>query len=201
MPKKDNSTLRSKISLRKKLLKEIDAPIIMETHGGIGVLFNACYRDIKHGVVFEKDPVKVVSLAEQRPTWLVYEADCVRAIAGGVGEHLPINFFDLDPYGSPWEAVATIFDHWKYLPPKFALAIIDGQRQKVRAKGSWMIKQLQAFVSVYGNDQIFVNYKEVCEELFAALAAARGFAIKRWTAYYCGHIKNMTHFGAILERD
>ena len=173
----------------------------METHGGSGVLFNACYKSVEHGVVFEKNETKVISLAQQRPTWLVYETDCIPAIAGGVGDHLPINFFDLDPYGSPWDVVATIFDHWKYLPQKFALAITDGQRQKTRVKGSWNIKNLKAFVGTYGNDQIFANYKEIFEALFVAMAAPRGFTIKKWTAYYCGTLKNMTHFGAVLERD
>jgi len=171
----------------------------METHGGKGVLFNACYKDVEYGVVFEKDPKKSVSLAEQRPTWSVYEIDCVRAIAGGVGSHLAINFFDFDPYGSPWDVISVMFEKWEYLPSKIALAITDGQRQKAQLKGAWLVKQLQPYVELYGNEQIHASYKEVCEELFTGLVEVRGFVIKKWAGYYCG--TTMTHFGAILERD
>ena len=201
MPKKDNSTLRSKISLRIMLLEEIESPIIMETHGGTGALFNSCYRGVEHGIVFEKDSKKVIDLAKQRPTWPVYEADCVVGISNGIGDHLAINFFDIDPHGSPWDAVVAIFDHWKYLPSKFAMAITDGQRQKSKLKDSWRSKQLQPSVALYGNDQIYYNYKEVCAKYFSETVATRGFTITKWTSYYCGHTKDITHFGAILERD
>ena len=201
MEKRDNSTLRSKISLRNKLLKEIPSPVIMETHGGIGVLFKQCYKNIERGVVFEKNADKVVKLAEQRPTWSVYETDCIRAITGGVGSHLPVNFLDVDPHGTPLDTIAAIFEHWVYLPQKLALVVTDGQRVKAQFRGAWTVERIQPLVAKYGNDEIYSNYVELCEELIETWAATRGYKIAKWTGYYCGYGQDITHYAAILERE
>jgi len=173
----------------------------METHGGVGVLFNRCYRGFEHGVVFEKDRDKVRRLASQRPTWSVYETDCVIGISNGIGEHLAVNYFDLDPWGSPWDTIAAIFDRWKYFPSKFAMAITDGQRRIAKINSAWHVEQLRPFVACYGNEQIYENYVEICAEHLTSRAASRGYAITKWTGYYCGYAKQMTHFGAVLERE
>ena len=128
-----------KISLRRNLLKETVNPVVMETHGGYGKIFELCYAQLQEGVVFEKDPEKAGYLALQRPTWAVYEADCEKAIRGRIGSHLPVNFLDLDPYGSPWEILNAFFENWPEFPERLAIAVNDGLRQKCKMNGAWTV--------------------------------------------------------------
>lgn len=99
----DNSTFTEKVTLRRKaltLLDEwgVDEPVVMETHGGEGHLFDACYSHLGDGVVFEKDPIKVTRLARQRETWAVYKSDCVEAVRAGAGKQWVVDLLDTDPY-------------------------------------------------------------------------------------------------------
>src|SRR5690606_31820124 len=101
--KKNNSTYYQKTRLRERTLQSlaeagIDAPVVMETHGGTGQLYRACYRTFPQGVVFEQKGEKAAKLALQRPTWAVYQCDCVNALSEGVGGHLAVNLLDIDPY-------------------------------------------------------------------------------------------------------
>lgn len=189
-----------KISLRRNLLKEMSHPVILETHGGYGKIFELCYAHLLEGVVFEKDPDKASYLALQRPTWAVYEADCEIAVRGGIGSHLAVNFLDLDPYGSPWEIIKTFFENWPEFPDRLAVAVTDGLRQKCRMQGAWSVRALAEMVAKYGNQVFYLNYKEICRELMEKKAARVGYRLERWAAYYCGFAGQMTHYGAILER-
>ena len=189
-----------KISLRRNLLAEIESPVILETHGGYGKIFELCYADIISGVVFEKDPDKAGFLAGQRPTWAVYEGDCLKGIAARVGSHLPVNFIDLDPYGSPWEIINAFFESWDEFPDHLAVAVNDGLRQKCKMNGAWSVGVLAAKVARYGNQALYADYKEICRELLEEKAARAGYRLSRWTAYYCGFRGQMTHYGAVLER-
>ena len=45
----------------------------------------------REGAVFETDAKKAVTLLKQRPTWAVYESDCVWSLHNGVASHLDIN--------------------------------------------------------------------------------------------------------------
>src|SRR5690349_14586889 len=106
----DNSTFKKKRALRLKALEllaelGIPQPAVMETHGGAGTLWNACYSTLPRGVVMEKDASKAARLGKQRATWAVYECDCVEALAAGVGAHLSIDLLDCDPYGECWNAL------------------------------------------------------------------------------------------------
>ena len=101
----------------------VDKPVVLETHGGNGEIFSRCYSHLESGVVFEKDLVKVALLGKQRPTWAVYEADCIGALAAGVGSHLPVNFLDLDPYGDPWPVIDAFFEGRKDLPSSLAIVV------------------------------------------------------------------------------
>jgi len=144
----------------------LDAPCVMETHGGYGAIYDECYRssDIP-GVVFEKNPVKADALAKQRPTWAVYECDCVAAIAEGVGFHIPVNLFDIDPYGSPWDVIDAILSQGDKLPSTVVMAVNDGLRQKVQINGGWDVEQLSAAVRYFGASSMYRKYLEVCEFL------------------------------------
>jgi len=198
--KKDNSTLRQKSLLRQKLLAEIDDPVVLETHGGAGKLFLACYKDVAAGIVFEKEPVKTAILAQQRPAWLVYECDSRHALASGVGARLQPDFFDLDPYGDPWPFIDCLLAGGHYRPVRMALAVNDGLRQKLKLNGGWSVRSMRQMVERHGNNSLYANYLEICRENMAGLAQAAGYHLVRWAGYYCGHVDQMTHYAAVLER-
>lgn len=131
--KLDNTTKARKIEIRRRALGFLERPVVMETHGGFGAIWRDCYANIPAGVVFEKDPKKTAALAEQRPTWAVYEADCENAIAAGVGFHLPINYFDFDPYGSPWSVIQALFSRTRVdWPARIVLVANDGYRLAIK---------------------------------------------------------------------
>ncbi len=199
-PKRDNSTFDRKAWLRQRALTELEAPVVLETHGGMGKLFARCYSMIPDGVVFENNPVKAAQLGRQRPTWAVYEADCVRALAAGAGGHLPINFVDLDPYGEPWPALDAFFLGIKPTVPRLVLVVNDGLRQKLKMNGGWAVHSLQSIVDRFGNAVLYDRYLEICKDLVKEKAAKAGYSLRRWAGYYCGHLGQMTHYAAVLER-
>lgn len=171
----------------------------METHGGIGQIYKQCYIGIEDGVVFEKDARKAVVLGRQRPTWAVYEADCVSAIEAGAGSHLPVNFLDVDPYGDPWPVIEAFFSSDRPRPNKMVVVVNDGLRQKIEMGGARDVGSLHGVVSQLGNDFHGV-YLDVCQRLMIEKAVQAGFTLDRFAGYYCGHAKQMTHYLAILSK-
>lgn len=199
--KKDNSTYKLKVSLRQRLLKRIDAPIILETFGGYGKLYDALYYPYPAGCVMEKDAEKIDRLAEQRPTWAVYECDSIAAIAGGVGAHLLVNYLDVDAYGEPWPVIDAWFSSSRPRSMEMAIVVTDGLRQPLSMGKDWKVSSMADMVERYGNRNLHANYLEICRELLAEKAAQAGYKITAWAGYYCGHSQQMTHYGAILKRD
>lgn len=197
--RKDNSTLRHKVALRMRMLALIDTPVVLETHGGAGMIWSRCYSHLDRGVVFEKDAIKAGRLARQRPTWAVYEADTARALAAGAGAHLPVTVLDVDPYGDPWPTIAAFFTSTRPRAPRLSVVVNDGLRHKVRLGGAWTTGTLAPLVKQYGNDLHDV-YLEVCQELMRTEAAKAGYALGRFGGYYCGHRGQMTHYLAVLEQ-
>lgn len=180
-------------------MSELEHPVILETHGGLGKLYSRCYSSIPDGVVFEKNSDKSSVLARQRPTWAVYEADCISAMAAGVGGHLPVNFVDFDPYGEPWPAMDAFFEGLKPTVPRLVLVVNDGLRQKLKLTGGWDVESMGPVVERIGN-HCHEGYLEICKELVKEKAAKAGYALRRWTGYYCGFREQMTHYAAVLER-
>lgn len=198
---KDNTTLARKVLLRKNLLKELDdAPVILETHGGYGEVWKKVYSNIKRGIVFEKNPKKAEALAKQRPSWAVYECDCINALRHGVGSHLPVNFVDCDPYGQPWPVLDAFFTSCRPFTNTLAVVVNDGLRQKLKMNGGWSVDSLIGIVTEYGNSALYENYLDICQEILQKKAAQRGYALSRWTGYYCGYENQMTHYAAILSK-
>lgn len=197
--KKDNSTISKKINLRLEYLQMLDAPVIMETHGGRGKLYERCYSGF-YGVVFEKDPAKTDLLCSQRPDWSVYEGDCIAAISAGAGAHLPINFLDVDPYGQPWPVFEAFFSSDRPHPETMIVVCNDGLRQKLKLNGGWQTKAMQPIIAKYGNDRLFSCYLDVCSDLLGQIAGTAGYRITDWRGYYCGHAQQMTHYAAKLNR-
>lgn len=207
MPR-DNSTLAAKAALRVRGLSYLKAPRVLETHGGAGGVFLRCYSHLAGGAVFEKDPRKAAILARQRPTWAVYEADCCRALAAGVGFHGAPNFVDVDPYGECWPVLDALFAGLRSLPPapagrpagprRLVIVVNDGLRQKLKMNGGWSVASMRGAVERHGNAELYANYLAIARELVMEKAA--GYTLAEWHGYYCGYAKQMTHFLAVLDR-
>ncbi len=201
MPKKDNSTFRHKVALRKRAIIVLGnhRPAVMETHGGEGKIFDACYQHIKQGIVMEKDAERADRLAKQWPTWAVYECDCVAALAGGVGGHVAVELLDVDPYGGCWETIEAFFTSERTFAPRMVVAVNDGLRESLEMAQGWKTKSLQPVIDRHGND-LHPIYLEVCRELMELNVAKAGYKVENFAGYYCGIRGKMTHFLAVLCR-
>ncbi len=200
--KKQHTTFARKMALRRRILAEVRSrgePVIIETHGGWGRLWQALYADVPAGVVFEHNRLRAEHLARQRPTWAVYETDCVRALAAGVGSHLVPNLIDLDPHGSPWEALEAALVGLADLADPLWVVATDGLREKLRITGAWPLHALKEFVGEFGNRLADV-YLDVCKVKVGRLAALRRYTLDEWRGYYCGAGGAMTHWAARLVK-
>lgn len=198
--KRNNSTFKEKAALRRVMLRQMsEPPVVLETHGGLGRLWAACYAGLGTGVVFEKDEDKAAYLARQRSTWAVYEADCVAALAGGAGAHLEVNVLDLDPWGEPWPAVTAFFESERPRAGRLWVVVNDGLRKSLMQGGAWRVQSLQEAVQKYGND-LFTCYLDVCRELLTQKAAQAGYSLGRFAGYYCGDSNAVTHYLAQFSR-
>jgi hypothetical protein len=197
--KKDNTTLERKTALRLSLLRKIPNPVILETHGGVGQIWKRMYSEIPQGVVFEEKPAKAEKLANQRPTWAVYESDCVRSLRAGIGAHLNINFIDLDPYGEPWPALEAIFASERPWPARLGIVVNDGLRMKCKLTGGWDCESLRPAVRQFGNSAMYPEYLKVARWNLERITATRGYRLTDWAGYYCGHHDAMTHYAAVLD--
>lgn len=173
---------------------------MLEAYGGFGSLFPHCYAGIRDGIVFEKQPAKTEALAKQRPTWCVYEADCIRALRANAGAHLPVNFADFDPYGECWPALQAFFQSDRPRTERVILTVNDGLRRELKLKSGWHHESMRPWVERFGNDHCYKHYEDICELSVSLLAKSRGYEVSRWTSYYCGAAENMTHFAAVLEK-
>jgi hypothetical protein len=197
---RDNTTLKLKVSLRANLLREVENPIVLETHGGLGSIWRRCYSHLEGGIVIEKDPIKAEALASQRLNWAVYECKAESALQSGLGRWLPINFVDIDPYGDPWPFIRAFFESARPFPPVLGVAVNDGLRQAIKLHGGWTYPSMRSMTSRHGSGNLYKNYLEVCQELLTEIASQRGYSLTRWGGYYCGTGKQMTHYAALLVR-
>jgi hypothetical protein len=198
----DNSNYALKVELRLRALAELGSvtPVILETHAGAGKIFGRCYSFVQDGIAFETDVDKVSMVARQRPTWAVYQADCESALAAGAGDHLTVNYVDLDPYGQPWPAIDGFWQSQRPRASRVVMVVNDGLRQKVRINGGWDVESLEHKVEKYGN-RLYAIYLQVAEELMREKAAAVGYKLTRWRGYYTGAMGgDMTHYAAVFER-
>lgn len=198
---KDNSTFLAKLRIRRSALAQVQTPIVMETNGGLGKLYTQLYRDHPTGIVMEKDTKKADVLARQRPEWRVYEADCVSAIAQGIGADLAVNFLDVDPYGEPWSILGAYFGSDRLFPPVLNVVAHDGITQLLQTKGAWAVKVFEPIVERFGND-FYRDYEQVCQIMMQEKAALAGYSLDRWyitKAKTTGSLHNY-HYWAVLSR-
>lgn len=199
MVQKDNTTLADKVRLRRRLLEELSELRIIETHGGTGEIYRETYTAAKTGVVFDTDTIKAKLLSRQRPHWAVYEADCVDGLKNGLGELFDATLIDVDPYGQPWPILETVFEN-AMLADRVGIAVNDGLRQKLKMNGGWTVESLRPQVEKYGNQTLYMNYLDICEEKLETLIP-ENYSLEAFGGYYTGHGKQITHYGAILERE
>jgi hypothetical protein len=167
-------------------------------YAGAGQLFQACYSDVNLGIAIEKNDEKVDIVARQRPTWSVFQGDCVAAVEAGIAKHLKINLIDIDPYGSPFEAIEAALSHAR-LADRVQLVVNDGLRIKTKVGQSWSVGCLADVVERFGNS-IYGNYLECARFKVESLARAAGFSVENWIGYYCGHAGDMSHYLPTLVR-
>ena len=197
---KDNKTLLEKTHLRKEMLVKLDTePCILETHGGTGELFLRCYADVREGAVFETDPKKAVTLLKQRPTWAVYESDCIWSLANGVAAHLPINYVDFDPYGAAWEVIQAFFESERPRVEQLVIVVHDGVRGTLKRYGGARIGYFAQVVEQIGEIELYQNYLSVCEQLLHEIVTAGGYAIEGFGGFYSKQDSDQTHFFAELR--
>jgi hypothetical protein len=197
---KDNSTFTEKIRLRNSALSLIDNPVVMETHGGLGKVWERVYYRIPAGIVIEKDPMRTELLAHQRPTWAVYEGDSAKALLAGVGSHLEINLLDVDPYGSPWDVIDAFLSSDRPRVPTLHVVVNDGNRQNVQVTGGWNNGAMKDLIDKFGNG-LHSSYLECCQLLMDEKATKAGYSLRRWHGYYCGKNQGMTHYWAVLDQN
>lgn len=192
-------TFFQKLRLRRSVLAAVERPIVLEAYGGSGKLWQQVYSHLPEGIVFEKDPRKIDILVQQRPTWSVYEGDCIPALATGIGRHLPVNLLDVDPYGSPWLAIEGFLTSRRPMPDVLHIVVNDGSRHQLEVTGGWTTKVLQPLIDTFGNG-LRDHYLECCQLLMAERAEQAGYQLRHWHGYYCGNGQKMTHYWAVLER-
>jgi hypothetical protein len=198
---KDNTTLSRKVALRISLLRHLALePVILETHGGLGKVFERVYPDVKRGIVFETDQTKAEHLCRQRPSWSVYQAKAEASLEGGAGAHLAVNLIDCDPYGEPWPSLDAFFSSDRPRVERIGIAVNDGLRQKLRLQGGWAVHSMRQAVEKWGNAQLCERYLEVCRWKLEQIVARQDYALTHWTGYHCGNNGDMTHYAGIFTR-
>jgi hypothetical protein len=201
MAKKDNAGIKHKARMRELLLSEIKDPVIMETHAGNGHLYRLCYSNFMKGVCFEINSKKAIVLAKQRPSWSVYNNGCEYALTRGVGFHLPLNFFDLDPYGDPWPILDALLCNHEVFPDRWGLVVNDGLRRFLMLGCGWKSKTVGEYVAKVGNNRAAVIYPELCLEILVDKLRPLGMEVRRWLVHSSGSGGQMTHYAAVIERE
>lgn len=197
--KKDNSTFDAKKDLRRKFIQDQQPAFILETHGGTGHLWQACYSHLP-GIVFEIDEVKVEVLAKQRPEWIIYQADATTALLEGYTLDHTIEFIDIDPYGEPWPIIDALLFGKTKLHNTLTLVVNDGLRQKLQTGSGWNVKSLSPIINRYGSSTLCAQYLGIVQELLKAKVVEAGFALDHFEGYYTGHNGMMTHYAAVISR-
>lgn len=203
MGKIDNSALALKIAFRRIMLADmadrgID-PVIIETHGGLGCVYENCYADIETGLVFEKDETKAIELVNQRPGWAVYNSDCAMSLTQNILPDVPCTVLDVDPYGMSWAILEAFFSSERSFQSMMWLVGIDGLRSKLQSGGAWSVKFLQPYVQEYGND-LFPVYLELFPKILSDVVLKAGYIIDRFWGKYSAKLDLMVNFMARLRR-
>lgn len=198
-PKKDNSRFREKLAMRQQVLRMIEHPVVLETHGGFGKLGAIAYADVRDGVVLEKERDKAEVLAVQRPTWRVYRGDSEAMLMAGVGSDLPINYIDLDPWGDPWPVLKAFMLSDRVRVDELHIVVNDGLRQFPMRGNGWKNTTLGPYVEQYGNVAVSHHYLAFCKRLMRDTAELGGYRVAWWRGHEV--TQYLMHYAAKLVRD
>jgi hypothetical protein len=174
-------------------------PRLLETHGGEGGLWRACYAHIATGTVVELDLARCRLLTRQRPGWVVHCGDSLAWLRAGGHAGAPVDLLDVDPHGKAWDTLAAFFTPSRVYAPRMGVAVTDSLRHAVRYQNGRDIQALQPWVARYGR-HLHRFYLRVCYERLAALVAPRGYHIQAWDGAYGGSIKTVSYLAFVLER-
>lgn len=196
----DNSTFEQNLRLRRAVLHAAPPePVVLETHGGFGRLYERAWFKARTGVVVEKVEGKAAALAEQRPTWRVYQADSLKALRAGIAADLRFDIVDLDPYGSPHDYLDALASSGRTWPDSWHLVVNDGLRQSLALGGAWHSDTMAWAVQKHGNN-LHPIYLRVAREAVERFAERLGYLVAGWHGYYTGANSMMTHYWARIER-
>lgn len=197
---RDNGDLVRKVAIRLRVLGWLSragvAPVVLETHGGWGVLWSRCYREAC-GTVLEQRADKAAVLARQRPTWAVYQADVTRALTAGVAGHQVTTLLDCDPYGDPWPTLEAFFGSARPEASALGVVVTDGMGLKAKRGGLWRVASQRPVVERYG-DRPLARRVEIARERLADVAASAGYTLAEFGGWTCGHAGQMAHYAALL---
>lgn len=201
----DNSAFGEKVGIRREFLRELGrkAPVVLETHCGMGALFNACYAHVQHGMAMDLEKSRATKVAIQRPTWRVYAGNSAKALQLGLAADMEFNFVDIDPYGSSWHHVTALFRSKRALAQRLVLVVTDGLRLRTQLGGSAFARtpELDDARERFGNGSaLYENYLQACQWLLERRAGEAGYAVLKFRGFHNGSKKNMTQWGATLER-
>ncbi len=193
---KDNSTFFEKTELRRRIIKAERPRMILETHGGFGRIYDACYRGMRGAVCeIKKDAAGV--LAMQRPEWAVYCGESEKIIRSGLMTCFPFDFIDLDPYGEPFTILEAIVAGG--LGERVRVVVNDGLRNKIKVGGAWNCGVMKEIVADFGN-QLNAKYLAAAQEKTRRILDRGGFKMSGFKGYHCGHANDMTHYTFTAER-
>lgn len=195
--KKDNSTLREKVALRRAVLKNIPSPVVLETYGGAGVVGDYVYREVQRGAVLERSAAKTDLLVRKRPSWSVYEGDALQLLRAGIADHLPINLVDVDTYGVPWETLDALFCGRKRWELETWLVVTDASILHSKMSGGPQGECFHELRQRWGH-RVHVDYPQKAEWLIRKKAAVVGFTVSGFRAVTCGYLQQMTLWAACL---
>lgn len=149
---------------------------MLETHGGTGRLYEACYHEIDRGIVCEINEKRAYVLARQRPAWLVCCNDARDICATGMLGKMQVDLVDIDPYGDPWPytmaAMAALngMSYWVVvqdgLPAKLKVSVRD-------------VKSVRPALGKFGSD-IHSQYDQVARFLVEREAERLGCSLGQW---------------------
>lgn len=201
LPKLDNTTLDEKVRLRRHVLARMaEPPFVLETNGGYGRIYERTWFKARGGAVLELDDRKIMHLAHQRPHWMVYQGDCIKALAAGFLKSTPFDIIDLDPYGQSFELLKAIAVPGRIFPDAWHLVVNDGSWEKICRGGAWSMHSMSEAIRRHG---IFITqpvYEKIIGEMVTELADAIGFDIAEFRLNWCGKKGRIIHYWAVMTR-
>lgn len=184
----DNTDNGEKIEIRRRMIKVVAAPHVLECFAGEGKIYQDCYQGLPYLGLDKKD------IRDGRKIITTDNRKFLRS-----ADLSPYNFFDLDAYGSPWHQFLIILQRRKFVSGEtIAFALTEGLDFKMRMSGlpTGMLK----YVGLKKGMRIpnLHNHGDFIRTLFITNACKK-HGLKIQTAYLAtNQRKNMRYMGLIV---